>query len=133
MIDSEDLLLDWSPEDVAETSSGAAPADIYGKLFYFLRTTLSSSLGRMSTMKLSFKLLQVDVNKLLPHIQNKRFDRIEASRPPIVLNTTADRPKRRYQTYRTPGTSESTPRWHSRCPASSPSRRTHTRRSSRSS
>ncbi|KEY73762.1 hypothetical protein S7711_03071 [Stachybotrys chartarum IBT 7711] len=73
MMDSEDPLLGWSPEDVAETSSGAATADIYGKLFYFLRTTLSSFLGRMSTMKLSFELLQVDTKTQVSNISDTGY------------------------------------------------------------
>jgi hypothetical protein len=77
MKDNADPLNGWSPEEVADTSSGAATADIYGKLFFYIRGMLQSFIGRLSSLNLSFKLFQVDVSSLPDHLENNAFSRIE--------------------------------------------------------
>jgi hypothetical protein len=79
MKDNADPREGWSPEEVAKTSSGPAAADIYGKLFYHIRSTLHSFLSRLDTMDLCFELFQLDVLDLPKHLKSKTFSRIEVS------------------------------------------------------
>ncbi|RLL98932.1 hypothetical protein CFD26_107683 [Aspergillus turcosus] len=77
--DSADPLHGWSSEEVADTSSGPATADIYGKLFFYIRGMLQSFLGRLPSLKLSFEVFQVDAACLPDHLENNSFSRIEVS------------------------------------------------------
>lgn len=79
MKDSADPLNGWSSEEVAATSSGAASADIYGKLFYYLQGLLRSFLNRLPSLKVSFELLQLDVAQLPEHIEHGTLSRIDVS------------------------------------------------------
>ncbi|EFQ96687.1 hypothetical protein MGYG_08610 [Nannizzia gypsea CBS 118893] len=79
MKDSADPLQGWSSEDVANTSSGAAAADIYGKLFYHIRGMLRSFLSQLSRRCLSFELLHVDAALLPDFLEENTFSRIEVS------------------------------------------------------
>ncbi|KAM5479540.1 hypothetical protein McanCB56680_005468 [Microsporum canis] len=79
MTDSADPHQGWSSEEVASTSSGAATADIYGKLFYHIRGTLRSFLDQLSRLCLSFKLFQVDASSLPGLLEENAFSRIEVS------------------------------------------------------
>ncbi|KAI0410710.1 hypothetical protein F5X98DRAFT_368641 [Xylaria grammica] len=64
MKDSADPQHGWSTEKVAQTSSGPATADLYGKIFYFLRATLRCFLVRLSESAVSFQLFSTDVESL---------------------------------------------------------------------
>ncbi|KAJ5798007.1 uncharacterized protein N7503_007303 [Penicillium pulvis] len=79
MKDSADPLEGWSSEEVAATSSGAASADIYGKLFYYLQGLLRSFLNRLQSLEISFDLFQLDVAQLPDHMENDTFSRIDVS------------------------------------------------------
>ncbi|KAK2829922.1 hypothetical protein FQN49_007126 [Arthroderma sp. PD_2] len=79
MMDNADAHTGWPSEEVANTSSGAATADIYGKLFFYIRRMLLSFFGRLSDLSVSFKLFQVDVCSLPSHLAEKTFSRIEVS------------------------------------------------------
>ncbi|KAL4973168.1 hypothetical protein BDW66DRAFT_168860 [Aspergillus desertorum] len=58
MPDNADPRHGWPAEEIERTSTGRATADIYGKLFFYLRRTISSFLTRLSSLNASFKLLQ---------------------------------------------------------------------------
>lgn len=79
MNDNADPLHGWSSDEVADTSSGPATADIYGKLFFYIRGMLQSFLGRLPNQRLSFELFQVDAACLPDHLENNSFSRIEVS------------------------------------------------------
>jgi hypothetical protein len=64
-------------KDVESTPNGPAKADIYGKLFHYLRSVLRAFLDRIASLKVSFRLLQVDVRLLPGHLTDGTFDRIE--------------------------------------------------------
>ncbi|SPJ78857.1 uncharacterized protein FTOL_07248 [Fusarium torulosum] len=78
MRDNADPLDGWSAKDVESTPNGPAKADIYGKLFHYLRSVLRAFLGRIASLRVSFRLLQVDARLLPGHLTNGTFDRIEA-------------------------------------------------------
>ena len=76
MKDSADPQDGWSAEEVAATPSGPATADIYGKLFYYLQSILRRFSRRLSSIDMSFELLEEDAADLPRHLSG-RFDRIE--------------------------------------------------------
>lgn len=80
MKDNADPLSGWPSEDVAAASSGAATADVYGKLFFYIRRLLHSFLDRLSGLDVSFELFQVDVTTLPDLLEENAFSRIEVSR-----------------------------------------------------
>lgn len=80
MPDNADPSHRWSAEDIASTPCGAASADIYGKLYLYLRTMLFSFLTRLRGLeKASFKLFQVDAASLPDLLEPDSFARIEVS------------------------------------------------------
>ncbi|KAL4811860.1 hypothetical protein BDW67DRAFT_179221 [Aspergillus spinulosporus] len=79
MIDNADPRHGWRAEDIERTSTGTATADIYGKLFYYLRGTISSFLTRLRSMNALFRLLQVDAASLADYLDSDSFSRIDAS------------------------------------------------------
>jgi hypothetical protein len=79
MYDSADPLHGWSTTDVANTSSGPAVEDIYGKLFYHIRASLRAFLLRLSNLQASFQLLQLNAAELPNHLEPSSFSRIEVS------------------------------------------------------
>ena len=88
MSDCSDPLEGWRLEEVEATSSGPASADIYGKLYYFVRGMLVSFLRRLSDTKASFRLFQVDVTELPRYLEEtpfSTFSRIEVSTRPMIL------------------------------------------------
>lgn len=85
MKDSADPLEGWSSEEVADTSSGPASADIYGKLFYYLHGQLRSFLDRLSSLKISLKILQIDISSLPDHIDNATLSRIEVCHRTLLV------------------------------------------------
>jgi hypothetical protein len=89
MKDSADPLGGWSSEEVADMSSGPATADIYGKLFYYIRRLLRSFLDRLSSLDVTFKLFQVGASSLADHFELDAFSRIEVSDPLSLPNHTS--------------------------------------------
>ena len=79
MKDNADPLHGWPSSKVAQTFSGSATADIYGKLFYYLRALFRTFLGRLSSSSMSFQLFQVDVMDLPGRLRKEAFSRIEVS------------------------------------------------------
>jgi hypothetical protein len=75
--DNADPLNGWSTKEVEDTSSGPAAADIYGKLFYLLRAVLRAFLLRLSGLRVSFRLFQVDASDLPNYLETESFSRIE--------------------------------------------------------
>ncbi|KAJ5389499.1 uncharacterized protein N7496_000567 [Penicillium cataractarum] len=79
MKDNADPHHGWSLEEVSNTSSGAATADTYGKLFFYIRGVLDSFLDRVSDLRVSFKLLNFDAFDLPDHLDAGSFSRIDVS------------------------------------------------------
>lgn len=79
MKDNADPLHGWSLEEVSKKSSGAATADIYGKLFSYLHELLHSFLDRISHSKITFRLFHLDASCLPDHLDNDSFSRIDVS------------------------------------------------------
>lgn len=80
MRDNADPLNGWSLEEVENTSSGPAAADIYGKLFYHVRTVLRAFLIRLSGLQVSFQLFQLEASDLPHYLGGSSFSRIEVRR-----------------------------------------------------
>ncbi|KAJ6011517.1 hypothetical protein N7451_002929 [Penicillium sp. IBT 35674x] len=79
MKDSADPLCGWSLEEVLHTSSGPATADVYGKLFFFLRGQLHSFLSRMQNLRLRFEILNFSPKDLPDRLEKGWYSRIEVS------------------------------------------------------
>ncbi|KAL3461958.1 hypothetical protein BJX64DRAFT_288910 [Aspergillus heterothallicus] len=80
MPDNADPRHGWPAQDVSQTSSGAASADIFGKLYFYLRAMLSSFLVRLRSLeKVSFELFQKDVSALPDVLKPESFARIDVS------------------------------------------------------
>ncbi|KAK2757688.1 hypothetical protein FQN54_004657 [Arachnomyces sp. PD_36] len=79
MKDDANPLEGWPMAEVEDTASGPASADIYGKLFYYVREMLRSFLDRLRSLKISFRLFQVDVSSLPDHVEKDSLSRIEVS------------------------------------------------------
>lgn len=79
MKDNADPLHEWSLEEVSNTTSGAATAEIYGKLFFYIRGLLRSFFDRISNSKISFQLLHLDASSLPDHLDNDSYSRIDVS------------------------------------------------------
>lgn len=77
MHDNADPLSGWSSKEVEATSSGPATADVYGKLFYYIREQLRAFLTRLSDLPVSFELFQMDVADLGDNLTRGLFSRIE--------------------------------------------------------
>ncbi|KAL2257217.1 hypothetical protein VTK26DRAFT_505 [Humicola hyalothermophila] len=77
MFDNADPLNGWSAEEVEDRPSGLATADIYGKLYYHLRTVLRAFILRLSSLQVAFRLMQVDADDLGDYVESSSFDRIE--------------------------------------------------------
>lgn len=81
MPDNADPLHGWSPKAIQETSSGPAKADIYGKLFTYLRTLLRTFVNRLSCQQqFSFHMYHVDASALHDYLEAGSFSRIEVMR-----------------------------------------------------
>lgn len=81
MHDNANPLHGWSSKEVEDSSSGPASADIYGKLFYYVRAVLRAFLLRLLGLQVSFRLFQVDASDLPDHLKDASFNRIEVRRP----------------------------------------------------
>lgn len=77
MHDNADPLEGWSAKDVEMSSSGPATADIYGKLFYHVRSLLRDFLLRLFSLKVNFRLFQVDASDLPYYLESGVFNRVE--------------------------------------------------------
>ncbi|GIK06628.1 hypothetical protein Aspvir_002278 [Aspergillus viridinutans] len=91
MKDNADPLHGWSLDEVSATTTGPATADIYGKLYFYIRGMLRSFLGRLRSLKLSFELFQLDAVSLPDHLENNSFSRIEL--PPKGMPTSHNDPE----------------------------------------
>lgn len=81
MPDNADPLHGWPPKAIQETSSGPAKADIYGKLFTYLRTLLRTFLNRLACQQqFSFRMYHVDARVLRDYLEAGSFSRIEVTR-----------------------------------------------------
>jgi hypothetical protein len=80
MRDNADPLDGWSLKEVEDSSSGPAAADIYGKLFYYIRAVLRTFLLRLSGLQVSFQLFHMDASDLPDHLEGGSFSRIEVRR-----------------------------------------------------
>ncbi|TVY65923.1 hypothetical protein Focb16_v011163 [Fusarium oxysporum f. sp. cubense] len=78
MPDCADPLCGWSLHEVDKTPIGLATSDIYGKLFYYVRSMLEKFMYRMSKSAIAFQLLQVHAATLPNHL-DESFDRIDVS------------------------------------------------------
>jgi hypothetical protein len=79
MPDNADPRHGWPAEEVEDTSTGRATADIYGKLFFYLRGKISAFLMRLHSIDASFKLLQVDAASISDYADPASFSRIDVS------------------------------------------------------
>ncbi|KAL6702167.1 hypothetical protein J3F84DRAFT_399618 [Trichoderma pleuroticola] len=79
MTECDDPLQGWSLKDVEDSSSGPATADIYGKLFSHIRTTLGAFLTRLSDSQTSFRLFCMGFSELSTILECGTFNRIEVS------------------------------------------------------
>ncbi|PFH56468.1 hypothetical protein XA68_16469 [Ophiocordyceps unilateralis] len=79
LLDDADPSTGWYSKDIAETSSGPASADFYGKLYFLVRATIQSFIRRMAGGQVSFRLLNWDVAELIERIKGETFSRIEIS------------------------------------------------------
>ncbi|OBT63191.1 hypothetical protein VE03_07739 [Pseudogymnoascus sp. 23342-1-I1] len=77
--DNSDPLNGWSLKEVESRSSGAASADIYGRLFYYIRTEIRAFLLRLSGLEVSFRLFQMNAADLPDHLEASSFSRIEVA------------------------------------------------------
>lgn len=67
-------------DDVDATSSGAAVADVYGKLFHHVGDLLRSFRRHLSVLLMNFRLLQADALQLPKLLgPNAHFSRIEVN------------------------------------------------------
>lgn len=83
MLDASDPLSGWSVEDMVNTPSGPANADIYGKLYCLLRSTLKAFIARLSASKISLEHFHVDALDLPKYLHNRAlFNRIDVSSMP---------------------------------------------------
>lgn len=72
-----DPLNGWSLREIESSPSGPASADIYGKLFYYLRAQIQEFLLRLSDLEVCFRLFQVNAADLPDHLESDSFSRIE--------------------------------------------------------
>lgn len=77
MKDSADPLEGWPSKEVADTHSGPAAADIYGKLFCYLHGTFQTLLHKITSSKVCFRVFQLDAIDLPRHLDSRTFSRIE--------------------------------------------------------
>lgn len=85
MPDNADPLTGWTAKEVHETLNGPASADIYGKLFIYLRTLLSAFLRRLSCSQISFLLHHVDAAALHNYLDKPAYSRIEVREGPRLV------------------------------------------------
>ena len=78
--DNADPLDGWSLKEVENSSSGPAVADMYGKLFCYIRAVLRAFLVRLSNLQISFRLFQVEASQLPDYLERGHFSRIEVRR-----------------------------------------------------
>ncbi|KAI9903766.1 hypothetical protein N3K66_000295 [Trichothecium roseum] len=80
MLDASDPLSGWPINDMMNTPYGPANADIYGKLYCLLRSTLKAFIARLSASKITLEHLHVDAMELPRYIHNRApFSRIDVS------------------------------------------------------
>lgn len=85
MSDNFGPLAEWPQKDVHETYSGPATADLYGKLYNYLRVMLRKFLRRIADHETCFRLLHMKkFDHFVKHMPTDWFDRIEVSFDPNI-------------------------------------------------
>ncbi|KAI8397342.1 hypothetical protein FOFC_20614 [Fusarium oxysporum] len=79
--DNANPLNGWSANEVETTPSGLVTSNIYGKLFYYVRSMLKAFMKRITNLVMTFQLFQLDASDLAAHLGNETFDLIE---PPSI-------------------------------------------------
>jgi len=80
--DSADPIEGWLFKDILDTFAGGASHDIYGKLYYLVKDTLTSFRERLQLLDVSFNLFNLDARKeLSKHLSIGTFARIEVNPP----------------------------------------------------
>ncbi|KAH6635040.1 hypothetical protein B0J18DRAFT_417793 [Chaetomium sp. MPI-SDFR-AT-0129] len=79
MPDNANPLDGWSEEELAEYPHPPASADMYGKMYYYLRAMLRDFLIRVAEGKVTFRLFHMDAAQLPKHVEASSFDRIDVS------------------------------------------------------
>ncbi|KAL4969948.1 uncharacterized protein BDV14DRAFT_195486 [Aspergillus stella-maris] len=79
MADLDDPVHGWPSEELAATSPSPATSDIYGKLFFYLRDTLSVFHRRLSQSRIYFTMAQMDAADLCSRLVPNSASRIDAS------------------------------------------------------
>ncbi|KAK2469559.1 hypothetical protein H9L39_18830, partial [Fusarium oxysporum f. sp. albedinis] len=77
--DNANPLNGWSANEVETTPSGLVTSNIYGKLFYYVRSMLKAFMKRITYLVMTFQLFQLDASDLAAHLGNETFDLIEVS------------------------------------------------------
>jgi hypothetical protein len=77
--DNADPLNGWSANEVETTPTGLVTSNIYGKLFYYVRSMLKAFMKRITNLVMTFQLFQLDASDLPAHLGNESFDLIEVN------------------------------------------------------
>ncbi|KAL4805432.1 hypothetical protein BDV18DRAFT_140850 [Aspergillus unguis] len=78
-LDNADPLHGWSSKDVAAFPTGPATEDAYGKLYFYLQSTMGAFLKRLKNTRTSFTMYNLEVTDLPRLLKPDTFDRIEIS------------------------------------------------------
>lgn len=84
MMDSADPTAGWSMMLLHEFNIGPAKNDVYGKLYYYLKSLFADFHCRLRCMPVGFELLHVDARLVPTSLEGKGFDRIDVS---VLFNT----------------------------------------------
>ncbi|RDA90834.1 hypothetical protein CP533_1556 [Ophiocordyceps camponoti-saundersi (nom. inval.)] len=78
----------WYSKDIAETSSGPASADMFGKLYYHVRSVIQSFIRRTAAGQVSIRLLNSDITELVDRLPGETFkNRVSPSQVSNVADT----------------------------------------------
>lgn len=79
MKDSADPLDGWNPNEILSIDIAPATNDVYGKLFCYLTSLLTSFHRRLASHGAKFQLVNVNATDLPDQLGALRFARIEVS------------------------------------------------------
>lgn len=82
--DKEDPLRGWSVHEIRMTPWPAAE-DLYGKLFFYFRSTMTTFIRQIATRKIHFQLFNIDAIHLDQHLEKGAYDRIEVRTPLVTI------------------------------------------------
>lgn len=80
MKDDADPMAGWPSEEVFATYTGPATADIYGKLFFYLRRVFKVFRDRLRSLKIIIEVAEDCVTPLSNKLNDESFDRIDVRR-----------------------------------------------------